>query len=410
VNGYTGVYDGNAHGAIGSATGIKGEDLSSLLNLGGSFTSVPGGTANWSFAGDCNYNYENGSQSIVITKANASIAVNGYTGIYDGAAHGATGTATGAKSENLSALLSLGDSFTNVPGGTANWSFAGDGNYNATSGPATIVISKADASITVNGYTGVYDGHAHGATGGAAGVQGENLSALLSLGDSFTNVPGGTANWNFSGNGNYNSKTGAASIVISKAEQVIAWATPAPVVYGTPLSSAQLNATRTVGDGALTYSPAAGAVLPVGSQVLAVSAAATVNYNAASMQVTLQVTPWHATGFYRPVTMGGASIVNTIKGGSTVPLKFNLYTSVGGTELTAINSIVGFQVYPMSCSAGSLEDPVDLTTTGGTSLRYDTIERQFIQNWQSPKGAGNCYQVAMTAKDGTTLLAFFKTK
>ena len=64
----------------------------------------------------------------------------------------------------------------------------------------------------------------------------------------------------------------------------------------------------------------------------------------------------------------------------------------------------------MSCGAGTLEDPVDLTTTGGTSLRYDTIERQFIQNWQSPKGAGNCYQVAMTAKDGTTLLAFFKTK
>jgi hypothetical protein len=108
--------------------------------------------------------------------------------------------------------------------------------------------------------------------------------------------------------------------------------------------------------------------------------------------------------------MGGPSVVNTIKGGSSVPLKFNLYESRGGVELTSTTDIAGFQVYAMSCSTATFEDPVEVTTTGGTTLRYDAIARQFIQNWQTPKGAGNCYKVAMTARDGTSIVAFFKTK
>ncbi len=410
VDGYTGVYDGDAHSATGTATGVKGEDLSSLLNLGASFTDVPGGTADWSFAGNVNYKYDNGVVSIVISKADASITVHGYTGVYDGNPHGATGQAKGVKGENLSGLLNVGDTFTNVPGGTATWSFTGNGNYKNASGTAVIAISKADASITVHGYNGVYDGNAHGATGQAAGVKNEDLSGLLNLGASFTNVPGGTATWSFAGNSNYKTATGTAAIVISKADQVIVWATPSAIIYGTPLSTDQLNATLTKGDGTLTYLPAAGTVLPVGAQILEVSAAATTNYNAASKQVTLQVNPWYATGFYKPVTMGGSSIINTVKAGSTVPLKFNLYTSVNGTELTTTDSIAGFQVSSISCGAGTLEDPVEFVTTGATALRYDSIERQFIQNWQTPKGAGNCYKVAMTAKDGTSLVAFFKTK
>ena len=42
--------------------------------------------------------------------------------------------------------LDLGASFTNVPGGTAHWTFADvTGNYNDTAGDVAIVISKADA-------------------------------------------------------------------------------------------------------------------------------------------------------------------------------------------------------------------------------------------------------------------------
>ena len=48
--------------------------------------------------------------------------------------------------------------------------------------------AKADATVSITGYTGVFDGMAHRATG----VGGPALSGLA-LGNSFTNVPGGTA-------------------------------------------------------------------------------------------------------------------------------------------------------------------------------------------------------------------------
>ena len=107
------------------------------------------------------------------TKRMRSSTVNGYTGVFDGQAHGATGSAVGVKGESL-AGLNLGNSFTNVPGGTAHWTFTDQtGNYNNKSGDAAIVITKAEPTVTVNGYGGVYNGQPHGAYGHAKGVLGE---------------------------------------------------------------------------------------------------------------------------------------------------------------------------------------------------------------------------------------------
>src|SRR6185369_517278 len=218
VNGYTGIYDASAHGATGSAHGVGGVDLSADLNLGASFTDVPGGTAHWSFAGGTNYNNDAGDAAIVISKATATVTVNGYTGVYDALAHSATGSVHGVGGVDLSAGLNLGATFTNVPGGTAHWAFAGGQNYTDQSGDASIVISKADANVTINGYTGVYDALPHGATGSAKGIGDVDLSAGLNLGATFTNVPGGTAHWAFAGGQNYTDQSGDASIAISKAD------------------------------------------------------------------------------------------------------------------------------------------------------------------------------------------------
>ena len=237
VTGYTGVYDGNDHGAWGIATGVQDEDLSSLLNLGASFTDGPGGTANWTFAGTTDYNPATGTVTIVITPADATITVTGYTGVYDGLAHGAWGMAIGISSEDLSSLLDLGPSFSDAPGGTANWAFAGNNDYNAASGSVPIVITKADAVINVSGCTTVYDGWAYQAWGLATGVQGEDLSSLLNLGPSFTDVPGGTANWTFAGNNDYNAASGSVLIVITEASLTIT-ADDASKNYGDTLSFA----------------------------------------------------------------------------------------------------------------------------------------------------------------------------
>ena len=174
VNGYTGIYDAQAQGASGSATGVGGVALTGL-DLGASFTDVPGGTAHWTFSNP-NYEDESGDVSIVINKADANITVNGYTGVYDAQAHGASGSATGVGGVALTGF-DLGASFTDVPGGTAHWTFSNP-NYEDESGDVSIVINKADANITVNGYTGVYDAQAHGASGSAIGVGGVALTGL----------------------------------------------------------------------------------------------------------------------------------------------------------------------------------------------------------------------------------------
>ncbi|HEV8328244.1 MAG TPA: hypothetical protein VGQ08_12245, partial [Nitrospiraceae bacterium] len=75
----------------------------------------------------------------------AAIVVNGYTGVYDGLYHGATlVSATGVNSEDLTSSVTLGgETFKDVPGGTASWTFTGGTNYNDTSGDAAIEIGKA---------------------------------------------------------------------------------------------------------------------------------------------------------------------------------------------------------------------------------------------------------------------------
>jgi hypothetical protein len=140
------------------------------------------------------------------------------------------------------------------------------------------------------------------------------------------------------------------------------------------------------------------------------------NYNNASGTVTDSITAWSLTGFYAPVATtqpNGPTVWNMIKGGSTVPLKFNVYRAPNGTELTNVSAVQGssVSVYPAACVGGAYNDDTSiLTNTGGTQLRYDGTGGQFIQNWQTPKGGGNCYAAVMTAADGSKLVAMFQAK
>ena len=122
---------------------------------------------------------------------------------------------------------------------------------------------------------------------------------------------------------------------------------------------------------------------------------------------TYTVLAWNLSGFFSPVDMGG--VLNTVKGGSTVPLKFELFA--GSTELTSTSAITSFKTAKVSCTTGAgTEDAIEIVSTGGTSLRYDTTGGQFIQNWKTPTGAGSCYSATMTAADGSSITALFKIK
>ncbi|MEI6048213.1 MAG: MBG domain-containing protein, partial [Bacteroidota bacterium] len=227
VTGFSGTYNGNAHGVVSnSATGVDDVDLSSLLDVATTtYTDVPGGSLAWTFSGNNDYNSASGTATVTITKANPVITVTPYDVPYDALPHTATFTAVGVESTpaDMTSLMTVSGTTHTDAGSytTDSWSFAGNTNYNATGATITDAIGKANVTIIINGYTGVYDGAAHGATGSAIGAKGETLTGLV-LGASFTNVPGGTANWVFTDvTGNYNDKPGSVNILINKVTLMI---------------------------------------------------------------------------------------------------------------------------------------------------------------------------------------------
>ena len=336
------TYDGSTHaGGSGSVTGAGGLSTSATsLTYSGDQVNAGSYDVTAHYAGDANHEASHGAAvATLIRKATSTINVTPYHVTYDGSAHTATASATGVGGVDLSTGLNL-DGTTHTTAGTYvdSWSFTGGANYSDATGTVSDIIAKANAQVTVNGYSGMYDGNPHGASGSAAGIGGANMNAQLNLGGTFREVPGGTAHWVFAGGTNYNDQTGDVAIVINK---------------------------------------------------------------------------WTVNGFYQPVDMtpAGSPIVwNTVKGGSTVPLKFNIY--VGSTEQTSISAIKEIQIFDVVCSTSAVADvPLEFTTTGGTSLRYDSTAHQFIQNWQTPKAPGKCYMARMTAQDGSTISnTFFKTK
>ena len=128
--------------------------------------------------------------------------------------------------------------------------------------------------------------------------------------------------------------------------------------------------------------------------------------NQATDTHSYSVLPWTLNGFYQPVDMNG--VWNTVKGGSTVPLKFELFA--GSTELTSTSAIQSFKTAPVRCDSGTGDSAIDILSTGGTILRYDSTGGQFIQNWKTPTGAGSCYSATMTSLDGSHITALFKIK
>jgi hypothetical protein len=277
--------------ALGAGVSVTPVTYADNVNAGAA-------TASATWAGDSNHDGSTGSGGFTIKKAASTTVLNFESGpyVYRGSPFTATAAVTGVGSLSQSVTPVYSGDCANVTGAggcTATATFDGDANHDGSSDTKSITITRANAVVTVNGYTGVYDGNAHGASGSATGVTGENLTSLLNLGASFTNVPGGTAHWSFAGNTNYAPSSGDASVIINKADQTISWSTPASIIYGTALSATQLNATVSVVGpspaGGLTYTLASGLLNAGTHQALTVNAAATQNYNAATKTVYLDV-------------------------------------------------------------------------------------------------------------------------
>ena len=91
---------------------------------------------------------------------------------------------------------------------------------------------------------------------------------------------------------NFSNNVTATDTVIFQQLPAITWATPAPILYGTPLSGTQLDATSPI-QGSFSYSPSAGTVLPIGQNTLTATFSPTdiIDYTTSTASVTLTVIP-----------------------------------------------------------------------------------------------------------------------
>ena len=184
VGGYAGVYDRQAHGASKTAAGVNGEDLSSLVNPGASFTDVPGGTAHWLFAGDANYQPSSGDASIAIARASlitaAADAARAYgannpilNGLIGGVVEGDNITATYGTSATAASPVgayAIAPSLVDPDGRLANYSVSST-NGTLTISQAALIVATANASRGYGGANPTFSGTVGGV------LNGDNITA-----------------------------------------------------------------------------------------------------------------------------------------------------------------------------------------------------------------------------------------
>ena len=162
--------------------------------------------------------------------------------------------------------------------------------YATATATVSLVVNKANASVTLGALSQTYDGATKSVTAattpaGLATVITYNGGATLPIAAGSYTVIATVTDPNYTG-------SGSATLTLAKGTPVITWATPAPVTVGTSLSNSQLNASATVG-GTFVYTPLAGTVMSsAGTQSLGATFTPTdsANYNGVTATVSLSVT------------------------------------------------------------------------------------------------------------------------
>ncbi len=177
VSGGPFTFDGSAHAATITVTGVGGATVSgsSAVTYNGVAT-VPTNAGTYAVtvsftSSDTNYANATGSGTLIINKADSTTMVSvagGVTFTYDATAHPASVSVTGAGGLSLTPdpVYSCGHAPINVAdsGCTASYSFAGDANHNPSSDSKTYTINKATPTVNVSGGPFTFDGSAHAAT------------------------------------------------------------------------------------------------------------------------------------------------------------------------------------------------------------------------------------------------------
>jgi hypothetical protein len=122
----------------------------------------------------------------------------------------------------------------------------------------------------------------------------------------------------------YGSNSASATLMVSHVTEVVTWTNPAPITYGTALSSNQLNATANV-SGSFAYTPTNGTVLNAGAYTLSVifTPTDTVDFRSVTDNVSLVVLP-------APLTVTASNAVSLV--GQALPVFGGVITGVANND------------------------------------------------------------------------------
>ncbi len=111
-------------------------------------------------------------------------------------------------------------------------------------------------------------------------------------------------------------------------------------------------------------------------------------------------------GFLQPIddpTANPTLTPSVFKGGSTVPVKFQLKDS-NGASIQSFTDLLWIKPVPITPLAASVDEPVyTISGTTGSTYRWDATNQQYVYNW-STKGlaTGLVYKISVNLDDGTS--------
>jgi hypothetical protein len=198
------------------------------------------------------------------------------------------------------------------------------------------------------------------------------------------------------------------SFTIHQATPVISWS-PAALTAGSPLGSAQLNASATglsgiSLSGGFAYNPPAGTMLTGGTHTLSVQFTPdNANYRAVSATATVTVN-WSSIvfrGFFLPVR--NLPAVNVVLAGTAVPIKF----TVGGFRGRDVLGQTSPSSVEVACPAGAAENVIRPSIAGSSGLH--SLGYSYTYVWKTNASwAGTCRRFVLTLVDGSQHEVLFR--
>jgi len=333
-------------------TPLSSSQLNATANVAGTFEYSPGvgtvlgaGTHQLSVTftptDSSNYTGGGGTVSIVVAKAAPVVTWSNPAGITYG---------TALSSSELNATANLPGTFEYSPAGgtllgsgthqlSVTFTPSDSANYASATANATVVVGKAAPVVTwANPASITY----------LVPVSPAQLNATANVPGTFAYSPAdgtvlsaGTHQLSVTftpTSANYATATANVPLVVEKRTAIVTWGNPGGLVYGTALSSAQLNASAFY-PGTFTYSPAAGSVLNVGTHQLSATytPADTANFNVVIKTVPIEVVKalpvitWAAPA---GISYGAALSAAQLNATANVPGSFS-YTPAAGAVINA---------------------------------------------------------------------------